>query len=224
MSVIEQVIATERSKHRHAPTLRRSATAAIKRRLLFRYRRPPRGPAYLNLGAGTKHYEGFCSADHSAPLRFLWERQPAFWLLDASRPWPCDNDRWAGIFSEHMLEHLDYAGAIHAMRECLRTTEPGGWLRVITPDLGKYAACYQGQPPNERFERFTYGALAISTLTQNAGHRSVWDAELMMDALTEVGWTGVREARFGEGGEPALLRDSPERRWTSLYVKCRKPA
>ena len=43
------------------------------------------------------------------------------------------------IYSEHMLEHMSPAAGVNLLSECWRVLAPGGLLRVVTPDLSKYA-------------------------------------------------------------------------------------
>tara|TARA_B110001452_G_C15111749_1_gene387524 strand:- start:295 stop:732 length:438 start_codon:yes stop_codon:yes gene_type:complete len=43
------------------------------------------------------------------------------------------------VYSEHMLEHLPPAAGVSLLRESWRVLAPGGLLRIVTPDLTKYA-------------------------------------------------------------------------------------
>jgi hypothetical protein len=111
------------------------------------------------------------------------------------------------------------------MREMLRTLRPGAWVRIILPDLGRFIDFYNGDRREPEFvARFAHGAEAISFLTQNFGHESAWDGALLQAVLSELGFANARIVQFGEGSDPRLIKDSPGRRWESLYVEAQKPA
>lgn len=192
---------------------------------LFLYSGPPDVPGdhgrLLNLGCGARPLSGWVNADF---FRTAFWRNPAdFWALDLRRPLRCPDARFDGAFVEHALEHLAPWDARNLLAELARTLRPGGWVRVIVPDVARYVAYYRGELPDPRFaERWPRRADALRALTQNYGHRSVWDAEVACAELTHAGFTDVREVAFGVGTDPRLLVDSHDRRWESLYVEGRK--
>ena len=49
------------------------------------------------------------------------------------------------------------------------------------------------------------------------GHQSLWDRDMMANLLSEVGFEGVEMQEFRSGGDPALLRDDPEKSWETLH-------
>lgn len=200
--------------------------------LLYR-RRPPQTSRLLNLGCGDCLYSGWVNADRFRAGYWILQfggvlngkyRLPD-WFLDAGSPWKCDDDHWEGIYTEHMLEHLSYREAVAVMREMLRTLQPGGWARIILPDLQRFVDFYNGDTTSSEFvDRFAYGAEALSFLTQNFGHISLWDGRLLEAVLTEVGFVNVRVVSYGEGSDARLVKDSPNRQWESVYVEAQKPA
>ncbi|MGE0485915.1 MAG: methyltransferase domain-containing protein [Gammaproteobacteria bacterium] len=190
----------------------------------FRREPPERGsPRLLNLGAGPLYYKDWINADDFAFKRSIRER--AFspdWRLDITRPWKCRNDFWDGIFSQHVIEHVSYADAVHVLEECHRTMKPGAWLRVSVPDARIFAAGYLQQAPSIAGYAFLKPALALSFLTQMHYHKSTWDADLMCALLEEIGFESVREVVFGAGSDPRLVMDQDAKREESLYVEARK--
>jgi predicted SAM-dependent methyltransferase len=171
----------------------------------------------LNLGCGERPIQGWVNADLP---RLSFQDQPN-WMLDATRPWRCPSDTFGGVFTEHTLEHVTYEGADHILRECYRTMKVGAWIRIVTPDIRKYVALYAGHRDGT-FSQFSSPAHAISSTTQNHGHRSVWDAPLFIDRLSKIGFRNAREVAFGDGTDPRLIQDSRDRRWESLYVEAQK--
>ena len=208
------------SPHLRAPW--KSVIYAVELSLAHRFqRRPPPASAtgLLNLGCGTLQYEGWVNADLYNFVR-VWlglDRRPD-WMLDATKPWNCPDNHWNGVFSQHMLEHLPYRNAVFALREIHRTLKPGAWLRVSVPDIDKFTSDDYAQAGD-----FSSRPEAISYITQHFWHLSVWDARLMVDLLTSLGFKDVRECAFGEGTDRALVRDQEVKKAESLWVEARKP-
>ena len=225
------LLSVDNTGHDVARLVLRHAQDGVVNRL---YRRPPPATSrLLNLGCGDCLYPGWVNADRFRTGYWMKQfgdlvkgrlRLPD-WFLDAGSPWRCADDHWDGIYTEHMLEHLSYRESVFVMREMLRTLKPGAWTRIIVPDLGRFVDFYNGDRRDPEFvERFTFGAEAISFLTQNFGHVSAWDGTLLQAVLTEVGFGEVRVVSFGEGTDPRIIKDSPDRRWESVYVEAQKAA
>jgi predicted SAM-dependent methyltransferase len=194
---------------------------AVGRRVYSRY--PPPISDLLHLGCGTIKYEGWVNADvydFNAILRHdhVWPD----WFLDATKKWKCEDDYWRGVYCEHVIEHLGYSEVIFMFGEILRTLKPGGWLRVVVPDLRTYVKFYVGEPSPSQFGQFSHAVLAMNNLAQNWGHVSLWDARLLTEVLRDVGFSEVAEAEFARGSCPEIAKDSEWRAWESVYVEARK--
>lgn len=96
-------------------------------------------------------------------------------------------------------------------------------MRISVPDLAKYIRYYHGEPMECRFQEFPLRALGLSFLTQMHMHKSVWDARLLVQVLTELRFTDVREVAFGECTDLRIIRDDPDKSHESLYVEARRP-
>ena len=191
---------------------------------LFLNRKPPEinsTAKLLHLGCGGQIFENWVNADFYR--RRFWRIPRSYWMVDLRYPLNCDDDYWDGVFSQHVLEHLYPADVYNLLVELLRTLKPKRWLRICVPDLSKYVDYYLGKPTHEEFARWSTGAEAIRALTQNWGHRSVWDSQLLGNALSQVGFVNVRQTEFKTGTAEWLLRDSSHRRFESLYMEAQKP-
>lgn len=191
---------------------------------LFLKRKPPvidLTTNLLHLGSGSNFFEGWVNADFFRPK--FWKAPKSLWMLDLRYPLCCDSDYWDGIFTEHTLEHLYPTDARNLLGELLRTLRPKHWLRICVPDLGRYINYYLGSPSHENFARWSTGAEAIRALTQNWGHRSVWDSQLLGLTLRQVGFVNVRQAEFMKGADKRLLKDNEARRYESLCMEAQNP-
>ncbi len=184
---------------------------------------------YLDLGAGDDDLDGFHAVDFFT--------NPHAYGADLRYPLLIDDGVFDGIFTEHTLEHLNYAEVAKVLAECRRILKPGGRLRVIVPDLSIFAGRYvagdggwfgewEKEVLEPRGRALATPMQALSFVTQEYGHRSAWDFATMRHFLAEAGFVEIRQCGLREGGDPRLLRDRTDRDRTlvSLYVEaCRPP-
>lgn len=180
---------------------------------------------FLHLGCGSRKIEGWINADFFRGFKF-WKKDNNLpdWMLDLRFPLNCNDNVWDGVFSEHTLEHLYPLEVLNLLKELYRTMKPSAWLRITVPDLKKYVRYYCGQQKHEKFLKWTTGCEAIGSLTQNYGHRSVWDSELLGHCLKETGFINIQEVFFMQGTDKLLLKDREERQWETLYIEAQKPS
>jgi SAM-dependent methyltransferase len=197
---------------------------------------------YLNLGAGSSIFPDFINVDTYVIGRRPSSGSGRFIGMDLRYPLRFPDSSIAGIFTEHTLEHLTYSQNESLLRECLRVLKPGGWIRIVVPDLSLFlrAVCAsdwnwfaewerlyftESEDAERRTRRLITPLTAISFVTQEYGHRSAWDFPTMSRYLAEAGYAAISQRRHGEGSDERLLRDadSPDRLHVSLYVEARKP-
>ena len=179
----------------------------------------------LHLGCGSKRLEGWINADFFRDLKF-WKKgkNRPDWMLDLRYPLYCEDNVWDGVFSEHTLEHLYPDEVLELLKELKRTMKPNSWLRISVPDLEKYIDSYKNKHISEELLNRKYnGCEAISYLTQNYKHFSVWDETLLKSFLQKAGFINIQRASFRKGNDKKLLKDSETREWESLYIECQKP-
>lgn len=188
-------------------------------RMLFNKTAPSDGE-FLNLGCGDSYYKNFVNSDFFNGFKFWKKRKRKVdWQLDLRYPLNCPNNRWNGVFSEHVLEHLYHDEVIFLLKEIERTMMPGATLRIVVPDLQQ---CCEDYCSNNVTLSGETGARVMWSLTQNWAHKSLWDFELMFEALELAGFIKIHKCQFLEGELPELLKDSPHRRHRSLYVEAKK--
>ena len=59
-------------------------------------------------------------------------------MIDITKPLKCKSDFWDGVIIEHTNEHILYSENYDMLTELYRTMKPGGVLRIVVPDLGRY--------------------------------------------------------------------------------------
>ena len=144
-------------------------------------------------------------------------------MLDLTKPLECEDGFFDGINSEHVFEHLLYSQDLDLMTELKRILRPGGTLRVSVPSLDRYLDWDDLRSSVPKMDRYSSLAEAVSNLTQNHGHTSVWQASLLIEMLESIGFEEVKEWSFNSGSDPELAIDEEVHQWESSYVEARKP-
>lgn len=187
---------------------------------------------YLDIGCGPNCHP------HLINLDFLWH--PAVDVCwDIRRGLPFPDRSLKGVFSEHCLEHFSLPAAQELVREIRRVLAPGGTVRLVVPDGELYLRTYArqlGGDPSQPFpfqETEQQNPLWTPMLSVNRifyqdrdspfGHWLIYDFQLLAALLQRSGFTDIRRRSFGEGRDPRLLVDTPNRRCESLYVEAMAP-
>ena len=175
---------------------------------------------YLNLGCGGNIYDDFLNADIAVTKKLIFNNHDNYIYMDATKKWNVADNYFQGIYTEHMLEHLTYTQAVFALSEAFRTLKKDGCIRIIVPSLDNYLDFEKGK--EFIIDKFGFRALAISNLTQNAGHVSTWDFELLKHTMESIGFQKVRLESFQNEQNSKLLKDTEIRKWASIYVEATK--
>lgn len=174
---------------------------------------------YLNLGCGRNIIAGFDNAD-TYRLR-NWKSKHIG--VDLAKVFPFQNHSYKGIFFEHTLEHLRYDTAIKSLLEIKRVLVPGGVVRIVVPDLDLYLKNINLKHADFEFQiRFKTSSQMIWNLTQNWGHKSVWNFEILKEILKFVGFKNISRVTPFKSYDENLLVDQQSRFWESLYVEAKK--
>lgn len=180
---------------------------------------------YLDIGAGRNYKEGWIHVDFfKTRLRKFWKKYSGHHPdieTDLRKPLFCNDNIIDGIYSGHTLEHLHFDHANNLLEECFRVLKPGSWLRINVPDLKRVIDFYNG---NIEIKHFKFKAEAIAHLTQNHGHVSVWDEELLSAALKLCGFININKVEFGiEGTNKFLIKEEEYRKEETLVIEAQKP-
>jgi SAM-dependent methyltransferase len=163
----------------------------------------------LNVGCGDHPLPGWVNTD-------LNPCHPSITRLDATQPFVFPDGYFDYVFSEHMIEHVPYAGARVMLYECRRVLRPGGKIRISTPDLNFLVGLCN--PPHFPIEasyivwacrEFNPGSPARATVVlnnfvRNWGHQFIFDPTTLIDLMAEAGFSTFSHHRIHESADPEL--------------------
>jgi len=164
----------------------------------------------LEIGSGANPKPGWLSTDLN-PVR------PEVVSLDATKEFGMPSDAFDYIYSEHMIEHIDYSLGVDMLRECFRVMKPGGVIRIVTPSLGfllrvispdrgyleeKYIK-YSVETSCKFADRPT-NAFFVNNFMRAWGHTFIYDRETLALALEEAGFRGATLCGFNESAHLEL--------------------
>ena len=140
----------------------------------------------------------------------LYPIEPGAVYLDARQSFPLPTESLDYIFSEHVIEHLEFAEARTMLRECSRTLKPSGKLRLATPDLKQIIALYATPEGTEqsryirwimRTFRPQFGefspAHAINQSFHGWRHKFVYDESTLIGELAGAGFADIIRVQPG---------------------------
>lgn len=170
---------------------------------------PARG-LKLHLGSGTIRLDGWLNIDLETPQANLH--------LDITRGLPFAAGAARLIYHEHVMEHLTVEQGAAGLRDWFRLLEPGGVLRVATPDLqyviGRYGGNWKDQAwlqlPEYQFIQTR--AEMINVSLRWWGHRYLYDGEELERRMRDAGFATIRRCGLGEStvAELAGLETRPD--------------
>ncbi len=182
----------------------------------------------LNVACGPQILEGFVNLDllPSSPQVVAW---------DCRRSVPAADAAAAGIRAEQFVEHLETREELPAfLRDCRRALKPGGVLRIVVPDAGRYLHAYC-TPDLSGFRELQVPDPFPSDLPTRMDvvnhifhqwheHRWGYDFEALTHRLSAAGFAEIRQMQYGASLLPALAQDRDVHARYSLYVDAVKAA
>jgi predicted SAM-dependent methyltransferase len=186
----------------------------------------------VNIGAGNSGKEGWINVDGFPGTGINC-------LADARKQLPFEDNSVKGIFSEHFFEHLDYCEeAPYFLRECYRSLQPNGVLRIVVPDLEKYLRAYARddwnlftkiRPLDEQMKDYHYGwkyntpmELINFVFRQGQQHKFGYDFATMEFLMRKSGFTNVTKREFRKSQMMEICIDAELREPESVYIEAVK--
>ncbi len=183
----------------------------------------PAKDLFVHLGCGYRPKQDWINVDQARgpEVQVVW---------DLRRGLPFADESCAAIFSEHFIEHVTKEDAANLLSECQRALQPGGVLRISTPDAELFLRAYAGdrqflahpgftQPVDTPVDRVNY------MMREYGQHLWSYDEELLRLMFERAGFTQVIRQRFGVSAHPRMNNiDFDEREFESLYLEGIKTA
>ncbi len=155
----------------------------------------------LNLGCGGNLLEGWLNSD-------ILDVRNGVIFIDVRDILPFENDTFDFVYSEHLLEHVNYDEGEGMLKECFRILKKGGVCRISTPDLGFLIEFYANDTlenkeylewASEFYWHFTTYSKAsvINHYLRSWGHKCIWDFQLLKDSCERIGLRNVRKENVG---------------------------
>lgn len=175
--------------------------------------RLPHRDLKLHLGCGTVHLDGWINIDlvARADLR-----------LDVRDRLPFGDGAARLIYHEHLMEHLTLDEGRRCLRDWCRLLQPGGTLRIATPDLQYLVERYEGAWHEQDWLALPeYAFIQTRAEMMNVAfrwwdHQYLYDGEELERRVREAGFGVVRRCALGESAVPGL--SGLETRADSLLV------
>ena len=166
----------------------------------------------LHLGCGENPLPGWFNTDLIPG--------PGIAALNVTKPFPFSSNSVEEIFTEHMIEHIPYTDAISMLKECFRVLQPGGKIRVSTPNLAFLVALFEQKSElqkryiewsTERHIRWApkpSSAFVINNFVRAWGHQFIFDEPTLRGAFAAAGFVDIvscplsvleNESRMPEG-------------------------
>lgn len=176
----------------------------------------------VNFGSGPHPLKGWINVDLDPAGR------PDV-VADLARGLPFADACADAAFTEDFVAQLEPAALRAFLAECRRILKPAGTLRVLTPDLARFARMFLEEP--ERLVRFwatgvgvplpTGTAADVLNLGMKLAGRWQYDVETFSRVAAEAGFDTI-VSRYGESRHAAMrgidLRRPDEA--VSMYLEC----
>lgn len=181
-------------------------------------------PICLHLGCGPRRLEGWINID-IAPNRPMPDI-----LLDLEKGLPLPDSTVDYVYSEDLIEHLDWEKGRYLLSDCSRVLKSGGVMRILTPDLQAFALDYINESQDtlvwfkDECGCATFGEM-FNVGMRAWGHKFLYDQATLIQTLTRFGLE-VRKVSYNDSQEQILrgldLRDSATAVYNTMYFDCYK--
>ncbi len=136
--------------------------------------------------------------------------------LDATATWPIEAASVRYVYSDNVIEHIPLEAGRSMLAEAYRCLQPGGVLRLVTPDLRAHVDQYlagvvpAGQPGAATYQQMgltvdhplDWVRIPIASFGHHAGY--VYDFDALESELRRAGFTDVVRSDLGSSAHAAL--------------------
>jgi hypothetical protein len=136
--------------------------------------------------------------------------------LDATSRWPLEDSSVSHVYADNVIEHIPLHAARAMLAEAHRCMQPGGVIRLVTPDIRKHVDLYLagsasvdgvvGQAYRELGLVVAHPIDLLRIPIGQFGHHSgyVYDFETLVHELERAGFGSVTQHELGESAHTEL--------------------
>ena len=166
----------------------------------------------LNIGCGKNQLKGWLNTDYSPTSSDI-----AF--INAEKKLPFNDNTFDYIYTEHLIEHLEYSKAKFFLEELYRVCKNKGRVRIVTPNLTNFINLFVKNKSTiqEGFinwvsENFLVkrgihsknDAFILDQYIRGWGHKFLYDYQTLSETMISVGFLKCTEFRINDSKDPSL--------------------
>jgi predicted SAM-dependent methyltransferase len=180
--------------------------------------------AKLHIGCGGSLLEGWLNSDVAPYSSKVLQ-------LDATTMFPFADETFAYVFSEHMIEHISYAGGSAMLSECYRVLRKNGKIRISTPDLRFLIDLYSENksPLQQEYIKWASDSFigapyyddtfVINNFVRDWGHLLIYDEKTLRSSLGKAGFTDIVRCELNESEDDQLKNLEHEGRMPKGFLR-----
>lgn len=137
--------------------------------------------------------------------------------LDATSEWPIEDGAVSRVYADNVIEHVPLRAGRTLLAEAYRCLQPGGVIRLVTPDVGKHVDMYlAGEVSVQSDVAASYRSLGltvehavdlvripIGSFGHHAGY--VYDFDTLKIELEQTGFMNVVHCEINESAHDDLV-------------------
>ena len=161
----------------------------------------------LHIGAGNRKINNWLNTDIG--------NKTIMPVVDVTKKFPFDTGTFNYVFSEHMIEHINYQDGVKMLKESFRVLKSNGKIRISTPDLQFLIDLYskeKNQLQKDYIEwscknyNLTEGSIieVVNNYFQSWGHQFIYDKKTIENTLKAAGFTKVEFFKINESNSLEL--------------------
>ena len=161
----------------------------------------------LHIGAGNRKIKNWLNTDIG--------NKTIMPVVDVTKKFPFDTETFNYVFSEHMIEHINYQDGVKMLKESFRVLKSNGKIRISTPDLQFLIDLYskeKDQLQKDYIEwscknyHLTEGSIieVVNNYFQSWGHQFIYDKKTIENTLKAAGFTKIEFFKINESNSLEL--------------------
>lgn len=178
----------------------------------------------LHIGCGENLLSGWLNSDLDALGTIL--------SIDATKPFPIENNEFDYVFSEHMIEHIPYAEGLLMLTECFRILKNEGIIRISTPNLPFLIDLYQKDKSNQQIEYIKWSTddfipevgcymdtFVINNFMRDWGHHFIYDEKTLRLSLEKAGFVNITRCDLNQSEYAVFKNMENEQRLPAGFLR-----